>query len=217
MEAMLRKSIVDELTRLGVYETSMSTFSDNVLEAALLEYQKVISELPNSSEGQRNLSQDSFKLNRFDIKILKHLVNSKERLSVLSLSRELGIPVTTVQRRRKRLENDFLTTRYTLKYEKFGFRRAILLVSTNSGGTAKGVGNKILKEQDVISVEIIIGENNMNIVADVLFRENNDLLNIIEKLKRFDGIDKISWTEIVEVLQAKPDAALNMLEQTASN
>lgn len=211
MEAMLRKSIVDELTRLGVYETSMSTFSDNVLEAALLEYQKVISELSNSSEDQRNLSQDSFKLNRSDVKILKHLVNSKERLSVLSLSRELGIPVTTVQRRRKRLENDFLTTRYTLKYEKFGFRRAILLVSTNSGGTAKDVGNKILKEQDIISVEIIMGENNTSIMAGVLFRENNDLLNIIEKLKRFDGIDKISWTEIVEVLQTKPDAALDML------
>ncbi len=212
---MSRKRIVEELIRLGVYETpSMDSFSDNVLEAVLSEFQKAVGEIPKDLDGslRKNSSSDLLKrLSQSDIRMLRLLASSKERLSVLSLSKELDIPITTVQRRRKKLENEFLTTSYSLRYEKFGFRRAILLTSTNSKRTARDVGNRILKEKEVISVEIIMGENNMNIMSQVLFRENSDLLEIIEKIKSFDGVDQVTWLEIIEMLQTRPDAPLVVL------
>jgi DNA-binding Lrp family transcriptional regulator len=211
---MPRKRIVEELIRLGVYETSMDTFSDNVLEAVLSEFQKAVGAISKDPDVglRKTLSSDlPQKLSQSDIKILRQLANSKERLSVLALSKKLGIPITTVQRRRKKLENEFLTTSYSLKYEKFGLRKAILLTSTNSKRTAREVGNRILKEKEVISVEIVMGENNMNIMSQVLFRENSELLELIEKIKSFDGADQVTWFEIVEILHTRPDAPLIVL------
>ena len=39
------------------------------------------------------------------------------------MSKKLEIPLTTIQRRRKRLEKEFLENDYTLLLEKFGWRR----------------------------------------------------------------------------------------------
>ncbi|MEP0823931.1 MAG: Lrp/AsnC family transcriptional regulator [Nitrososphaera sp.] len=213
--SMSRKRIVEELMRLGVYETSsMHTFSDNVLEAVLSESQKTVGEMskdPDVSLRKNSIPDLPQGLSQSDIKILKLLANSKERLSVLALSKELDIPVTTVQRRRKKLESEFLTTNYSLKYEKFGLRKAILLTSTNCKRSSRYVGNRILNEKEVISVEIVMGENNMNIMSQVLFRENSELLDIIEKIKSFEGADQVTWLEIVEKLHTKLDAPLIVL------
>jgi hypothetical protein len=40
-----------------------------------------------------------------------------------SLSAKLGIPITTVRRRRKRLEDKFLKINYVLDISKFGWKR----------------------------------------------------------------------------------------------
>jgi len=215
-KSVSRKRIVEELIRLGVYDaSSMDTFSDNVLEAMLSEFQKAAGEISKGPrESLRKKSSSDLpqrRLSQSDIKILRLLANSKERLSVLALSKELDIPVTTVQRRRKKLESEFLTANYSLKYEKFGLRRAILLTSTNSKRTSRHVANRILNEKGVISVEIVMGENNMNIMSQVLFRENSELLDIIEKIKSFEGADQVTWLEIVEILHTRPDAPLIVL------
>jgi DNA-binding Lrp family transcriptional regulator len=219
METMPRNKVIEELTSLGIYDiSSMESFSDNVLMAMLSGFQKAIKKTSTTNIQQQgsisrrpSLAHSSPKLSRSDKKILKVLANSKERLSALALSKELGIPITTVQRRRKKLESEFLETRYSLKYETFGLRKAVLFISTN-GGTATDIGNRILKERYAISAERIIGENNTSISSKVLFRENIDLLNIIEKIKSLDGVDNVTWIEIVEVLQTRPDAPLNVLE-----
>ncbi|MGH9992620.1 MAG: winged helix-turn-helix transcriptional regulator, partial [Nitrososphaera sp.] len=62
-----------------------------------------------------------------DKKVLKSLLDSSGRVSSLALSRKLEIPLTTVQRRRKRLEGEFLEVSYSLRLDKLGWRRAELL------------------------------------------------------------------------------------------
>jgi DNA-binding Lrp family transcriptional regulator len=46
-----------------------------------------------------------------------------------SLSAKLGIPITTIRRRRKRLEREFLKIHYVLDIEKFGWRRIDFFIS----------------------------------------------------------------------------------------
>jgi predicted transcriptional regulator len=50
----------------------------------------------------------SSKLSDVDKKMLQTLLASSGRVSSLALSRKLEIPLTTIQRRRKRLESEFL-------------------------------------------------------------------------------------------------------------
>ena len=51
------------------------------------------------------------------------------------MSRKLEISLTTLQRRRKRLEKEFLEEDYTLLLEKFGWRRVDFFISTSDGKT----------------------------------------------------------------------------------
>ncbi len=134
-----------------------------------------------------------------DKKVLKSLLESSGRVSSLSLSRKLEIPLTTVQRRRKRLESEFLEVSYSLKLDKLGWRRAELLISTQKGMTS-AVGKELLSHTSVTRVSKAIGEHTIDLHVDSVFKNNKELLNVIEWVKSLDGVKDVVWTEPVEMV-----------------
>jgi len=68
-----------------------------------------------------------------------------------SLSAKLGIPITTIRRRRKRLEREFLKIHYVLDIEKFGWRRIDFFISIRNG-MVNAVANKLIELNDVTYV-----------------------------------------------------------------
>jgi len=139
-------------------------------------------------------------LSGVDKKILKSLLSSTGAVSSLILSRELEIPLSTVQRRRKRLESIFVEILYSVKAEKFGWHNATLYISTEKGMTSS-VAITLLSWQEIItSVSRTMGEANFDIKAEIVFKDNVELLDIMAKVKTIRGIKDVSWTEIVQVL-----------------
>jgi hypothetical protein len=134
-----------------------------------------------------------------DKKVLKSLLDSSGRVSSLSLSRKLEIPLTTVQRRRKRLESEFLEVSYSLRLDRLGWRKAELLVSTHKGMTAN-VGKELLGHDSIARVSKSIGEHTIDIHAESVFKNNKELLNIIEWVKSLEGVRDVVWTEPVEMV-----------------
>ena len=66
----------------------------------------------------RSIQRKEF-LSEVDRELLKVLLNPNGRSSSVLLSKKLGIPKTTIQRRRKRLEKEYLQLSYSLNLEKF--------------------------------------------------------------------------------------------------
>ena len=66
-------------------------------------------------------------LSDIDKKLLKILLLPNGNITSDSLSKELGIPITTIRRRRRRLESEYLKVHYVLDIEKFGWRRVDFL------------------------------------------------------------------------------------------
>jgi hypothetical protein len=64
--------------------------------------------------------------------------------------------VTTVRRRRKRLEKDFLKVHYVLHIEKFGWRRVDFFISILQGKVNQVAGN-LMNQNDVTYVGKSIG------------------------------------------------------------
>ena len=58
-----------------------------------------------------------------DRKILKILLTPNGRISSKTLSKKFGIPTTTIQRRRRRLEKEFLIQSYFLDLERLAGTR----------------------------------------------------------------------------------------------
>ena len=74
-------------------------------------------------------------LSDLDKKMLRLLLDSEGDISTHEISVQLAIPLSTIQRRRKRLEEEFLIKHYSLDPMKFGYRRIDLLIYTEGGET----------------------------------------------------------------------------------
>jgi DNA-binding Lrp family transcriptional regulator len=84
-----------------------------------------------------------------DRKLLKILLMPNGDLkSSKSLSANLGIPITTVRRRRKRLESKFLKMHYVLDIEKFGWKRVDFFISIRNG-MVNAVASKLIDSDEV--------------------------------------------------------------------
>ena len=125
-----------------------------------------------------------------DIQIIKLLIkgnNNKE------ISSNLHIPLSTVQRRTKRiLKQELVITTTHLNRCKFGYRTGLIHVycsDKNIQQTAK----KMLEFAGVTSVEIHIG--NSDILADFAYKESKELFDVILKIKQNSGIERVIWSE----------------------
>jgi len=141
----------------------------------------------------------SFSFTEVDKKVLRSLLDSGGKVSSLALSRKLEIPLTTVQRRRKRLESEFLEVSYSLRLDKLGWRKADLLVSTGNGMTS-AVGKEILAHNNITRVSKAIGEHTIDLHAESVFKDNKELLDVIEWIKSLEGVKDVVWTEPVEMV-----------------
>lgn len=135
-----------------------------------------------------------------------------KRSSIL-LSKKLGVPQTTILRRRKRMEKEFLDISYSLNLEKFGWRRIDLLISTRNGKT-DSVAKQLLSNDDVVYVGKSIGEHTIDLRAEIIIKDNSQLLEVLEKVKAMDGVNDTIWSEIVKVVGRKrsiPKHIIDML------
>lgn len=142
-------------------------------------------------------------LSQLDRKILKILLTPNGYLiSTKSISTKLGIPVTTIRRRRKRLESKFLKMQYVLDIEKFGWRRIDFFISIRNG-LVNNVAKKLMDLNDVTYVGKSIGEHTIDLRVESIVKDNVVLLDLLEQIKGMEGVRDAVWSEIVNVVGSK--------------
>jgi DNA-binding Lrp family transcriptional regulator len=148
-------------------------------------------------------------LSSTDKKMLAALLHSNGDMSSLTLSRQLRIPLTTVQRRRKRLEQ-VIDRSYSLKIEEFGLRMIKFFV-TVEGRTAIEVGKEALSLQNTVSVERMIG-GNIDVEIKAIVATNNDIAQLSEQLKTIPGVKELSWNERVSIVGRNSGVYVSIIE-----
>ena len=142
-------------------------------------------------------------LSQLDRKILKILLTPNGHLkSTKSISTKLGIPVTTIRRRRKRLESKFLKMQYVLDIEKFGWRRIDFFISIRNG-LVNNVAEKLMGLNDITYVGKSIGEHTIDLRVETIVKDNVVLLDLLEQIKAMEGVRDVVWSEIVNVVGSK--------------
>ena len=118
------------------------------------------------------------------------------------ISKRMGIPITTIRRRRKRLERDFLKVHYVLDIEKFGWRRVDFFISIRNG-MINTVGKRLMEMDDVTYVGKSIGEHTIDLRVETIVKDNSVLLNLLEDIKAMQGVKDVVWSEIVSIVGQK--------------
>jgi DNA-binding Lrp family transcriptional regulator len=135
-------------------------------------------------------------LSTIDKLILKEILSSNEKRTSTFLSKKLKVPTATIQRRRKRLEKEFLEKEYTLCLEKFGWRRVDFFISTISGKT-DSVARELLALREVMFVGKSIGEHTIDLRVEAIVKDNSQILDLMNRMKAIDGVKQVVWSEIV--------------------
>jgi DNA-binding Lrp family transcriptional regulator len=148
-----------------------------------------------------------------DKQILKVLLAPKGNVSSRVLAQQLGLPRSTIHRRRSRLEKDCLDLNYSLNLRNLGYRRVDLLIYTERGAT-QAIANELLQRDEVVYVGRSIGEHTIDLRAEVIVKDNSELLELLELAKAMDDVKDVIWSEIVDVMGTKrsiPSAIIDSL------
>ena len=161
----------------------------------------------------RKPSSPNRKLSEIDRKLLKILLNPPNgRPSSHQLAAKLGVPRTTVQRRRNYLEKHFLEFSYTLKLRDLGYRRVDLLVYTGGGSTTQ-IAEKLLERDEVVYVGRSIGEHTIDLRAEVIIQDNSELLDLLEEVKALPSVRDVVWSEIVKIVGRKRSVPTSIIDK----
>jgi DNA-binding Lrp family transcriptional regulator len=147
-----------------------------------------------------------------DKKILKLLLEPIGKVSSRVLEQELGVPRSTIQRRRDYLEKNYLTLTYSLNLDSLGFRRVDLLIYTGGGATLP-IARELLKRDEVVSVGRSIGEHTIDLRAEVIIKDNSELLGLLELVKAMPNVKDVIWSEIVEVVGSKKSIPSGIIDR----
>lgn len=196
-----------EMEALGINTSALESLTIGQLSDLLFGLNRMANtksiHKPESGEKQK------MSLSSTDKKMLTALLHSNGEMSSLALSRQLRIPLTTVQRRRKRLEQ-VIDSSYSLKIEEFGLRMITFFV-TVEGRTAMEVGKETLNLQRIVSVERMIG-GNTDLEIKAIVATNNDIAQLSEQLKTIAGVKELSWNERVSIVGKNSGVYVSIIE-----
>lgn len=162
---------------------------------------------------RKKLSKPDIAISQIDRKILKILLSPPNgSRSSKSISAKIAVPITTVRRRRKRLEKEFLKLYYILDIEKFGWRRVDFFISILQG-KVDDVVKRLMNLNDVTYVGKSIGEHTIDLRVETIVKDNIVLLDLLEKIKGMDGVRDVVWSEIVDVVGRKMSIPSSIIDQ----
>ena len=152
------------------------------------------------------------KLSLVDKQILKILLEPEGGVSSRVLEEKLGIPRSTIQRRRRHLEQTYLQHTYSLNLEQLGYRRVDLLIFTGGGATS-AIAHELLKRDEVVSVGRSIGEHTIDLRAEVIIKDNSELLGLLELVKGMPSVKDVIWSEIVDMIGQKRSVPSSIIDK----
>jgi DNA-binding Lrp family transcriptional regulator len=162
-------------------------------------------------EGKNSMV--SSRLSLVDKRILKILLEPRGgEVTSRVLEQKLGIPRSTIQRRRRHLESKYLQHPYSLNLANLGYRRVDLLIYTGGGATQE-IAQELLKHDEVTYVGRSIGEHTIDLRAEVIIKDNSELLGLLELVKAMDNVKDVIWSEIVDVIGQKLSIPTSIIDK----
>jgi hypothetical protein len=87
-----------------------------------------------------------------------------------------------------------------------------LLIYTGGGGT-KAIAKELLKHDEVTYVGRSIGEHTIDLRAEVIIKDNSELLGLMELVKAMNNVKDVIWSEIVGVIGRKRSVPSSIIDK----
>jgi DNA-binding Lrp family transcriptional regulator len=135
-------------------------------------------------------------LDKINLKIIEELLNNGE-IKSSEIASKLKIPLSTIQRRRTKIEKTLFRKKYELNLNQMGFRNALVFVDVLKG-RAKETGEKLLTRFDrsVLRASTRINSSN-NLCLEIVYDNSEQLHFLLEEIKAMPWTSNVDWSEQV--------------------
>ena len=173
------------------------------MHVVLVDPRNEIDHVPESNDHKRRLQ-----LSSADKIILKAVLNSPGRINSTELQALTSLPVTTLQRRRKRIEERFITSIYDINLKAVGLMRVHLLITIGGSSTiAKTVGY-VINMPFVSKVSRVFGSTKHVLLVEAITSTMDiaGIVTILDSIRRVQDVTDVLWFTHVEEVAKNPDA-----------
>ena len=143
-------------------------------------------------------------LDDLDLKIVNELLDDSE-ISSTDIAKKYDKPLSTIQRRRTKLERSFLLKDYAINVKYANWRSGEIFVRILKG-KAEDVAKEIFDRYQYNITLVSTTMNNVgNLIIHIYFRTSPQMFSIIEELRRMQFVEDVLYAEHIEVLgERKP-------------
>ena len=147
-------------------------------------------------------------LDKTDFRIVSLLVLGNDNKKISST---LKIPLSTIQRRTRRiLQSGMVTLEYTPNFKLLGLKKGLLHTYLRDGQLKK-TGEKISKMNGILSVTIHVG--NSDVVSEFVYDNSEELVDIVAAIKQIEGVEQVVWSEEVFKLPTQKENVMKSFQK----
>ena len=147
-------------------------------------------------------------LDKTDFRIVSLLVLGYDNKKISST---LKIPLSTIQRRTRRiLQSGIVTLEYQPNFKLLGLKKGLLHTYLRDGQLKK-TAEKISKMDGILSVTIHVG--NSDVVSEFVYDNSEELVDIVAAIKQIEGVERVVWSEEVFKLPTQKENIMKSFQK----
>jgi DNA-binding Lrp family transcriptional regulator len=147
-------------------------------------------------------------LDKTDFRIVSLLVLGYDNKKISST---LKIPLSTIQRRTRRiLQSGMVTLEYQPNFKLLGLKKGLLHTYLRDGQLKK-TAEKISKMDGILSVTIHVG--NSDVVSEFVYDNSEELVDIVAAIKQIEGVERVVWSEEVFKLPTQKENIMKSFQK----
>jgi DNA-binding Lrp family transcriptional regulator len=151
-------------------------------------------------------------LDKTDYRIISLLIPGLENKDI---SKQLGIPLSTIQRRtRNIIKNGLVEIKIQPNFRRIGVKKGLLHIYVRSG-SIKETAVELSKLDGVLSSSVHIG--NSDVVSEFVYEDSEQLIDTIVKIKRLESVERVLWSEEVYTIDVDSDSIVRSFSKMWNN
>lgn len=138
-------------------------------------------------------------LDKINIEILRNIIKNLD-IKSSEIAKYLNIPLSTIQRRRSRLESSaILKKSFVIDFHRLGLRVPDLFIKITKGDI-ETIVSEILKQhsKSILEVTIRLGQPDINLVVRIAYKDNDEIYGIMSTFNTIEHVDSVQWSEIIK-------------------
>jgi len=157
----------------------------------------------NGNNGYSKITQgDKLVAGSLDAKIIEELLHDAF-ISSTDISKRLNAPLSTVQRRRRYLENTILTRRYEIDLRKQGFRIGELTVVAGNGASKEIISRIFSMYPNYVLTITVKIDGAVMLGVLVYFKTTTEIHDMMMSIQSLPSVKHVKFAETVEIVRNK--------------